>query len=312
MDTEAVQTSARLEVHEQQIQQLQSAVTEIKDSLSALIADRKDFRRVVLAWMKSQGTKTGDGSSDSEFSGEVFTYSHPKSVSAMDFGPKSACDRDLSGGFPSLADQLEAIIARSEERWSKHQQLMSTGPTDSRSLVFVSKLPNSSTPAASVRSKSDIIPVDRGNSADPLFSSTSSIPNSPSLLAQSKAIMSRSAENSRGHGLLMSHRVNGLLLDNLQGTLGSEPLVGHNGELKTVVDLDYPDPGQGVEKKKVVGLIFSDLDLCEKGNAPFDRGKSSLSHRPLIDTRLKFSATSHLWVVHGQPRPPEVVFGVQS
>ncbi|KAJ0520999.1 hypothetical protein HanRHA438_Chr10g0444281 [Helianthus annuus] len=105
MDTEAVQISARLDVHEQQIQKLQSDVTEIKDSLSALTTDREDFRRVVLAWMKSQETKTGDGSSESGFSGEVFTYSHPKSASDMDSGPKSA--RDVCSGLPSLIDQLE-------------------------------------------------------------------------------------------------------------------------------------------------------------------------------------------------------------
>ncbi|MFS7994175.1 hypothetical protein Hanom_Chr12g01102751 [Helianthus anomalus] len=272
-----VNQSTRLDIQEQLIQKLQGDLTAQSSRLDSIAAtlevdrlENSEFRKMMMGFVRQQEKKmTDDGS--------------------------------------SLFAQLEALVSRSEERLCGYgRQLMSTGPTDSRSSVFVSKLPTSRTPVASVKSKSDIIPVDRGNSAGPLFRSPSSIPNSPSLLAQSKAIMSRSEENSRGHGRLMSHRVNGLLLDKLQGTLGSEPLVGHNGELKTVVDLDYSDPGQGVEKKMVVGLIFSDLDLCKKGKVPFDRGKSSLSHRPLIGTRLKFSATSHLWVVHGQPRPPDV------
>ncbi|KAJ0896908.1 hypothetical protein HanRHA438_Chr08g0339811 [Helianthus annuus] len=85
-----------------------------------------------LAILKTVARSLGSGGNF----GEVPAQSRPKSVSDWDFGPKSACDGDLFGGIPSLVAQLEAIVARSEERWSKHEQLMSTRPLDSRFSEF--------------------------------------------------------------------------------------------------------------------------------------------------------------------------------
>ncbi|KAL8237756.1 hypothetical protein R6Q59_018837 [Mikania micrantha] len=55
METRA--TNARLEVHDQQIRQLQSEVNEIKTTLRSLEVERVEsakFRQIVLAWMKHQ------------------------------------------------------------------------------------------------------------------------------------------------------------------------------------------------------------------------------------------------------------------
>ncbi|XP_021990561.1 uncharacterized protein LOC110886979 [Helianthus annuus] len=286
----------RLDAQEQQIKQLQGDVAKIKTSLKLLeeeLVESREFRKVVLNWMHHQDSR-----------------SNSRSISQF---PDSSSG---SVSPPSFSAQLEAFIARSEARLGK--SLLHTG-CGSKSRPESINWALSTAENTFVPDRFEEASADRGHllrnihsdssfsggSADPLFRSPS-LPSSPSLCIQLKNIMSKSGENSLGDGLLMSHRVNGLLLDNLQGMLGSEPLVGHDVELKTVVDLDYPDLGQSVEQTMVVGLIFSDLDLCERGKAPFDRGKNSLSHRPLIGTRLTFSATWNLWVVHGQPRPPDV------
>ncbi|KAM0058473.1 hypothetical protein Hdeb2414_s0005g00170621 [Helianthus debilis subsp. tardiflorus] len=277
----------RLDAQEQQIKQLQGDVAKIKTSLKVLeedLVESGEFRKVVLNWMHQRDSRSSFSSISS------FPASSPGSISPP----------------PLLIAHLEALVARSEKRLSCYGHLMSTSHTYSRSSVYVSKLPTSGTPVASIRSKSDTLPVDRGNSADPFFRSPSSLPTSRSLLAQLMAIISRSEEQLSGQGRLMSTRAKWAISDDVHWKLGSEPVVGHDVELKTVVDLDYPDPGQGVEQTMFMGLIFSDLDLCEKGKVPFDRGKSSLSHRPLIGMRLMFSATWQLWVVHGQPRAPDV------
>ncbi|KAJ0483065.1 putative retrotransposon gag domain-containing protein [Helianthus annuus] len=80
-----VNQTARLDAHEQQIHQLQSDVAEIKASLTALNEDRADFvefRKAVLAWMKSQEKKHVDDSSGSGSSSIVFSKFGPKSGSS--------------------------------------------------------------------------------------------------------------------------------------------------------------------------------------------------------------------------------------
>ncbi|KAD1833304.1 hypothetical protein E3N88_42235 [Mikania micrantha] len=66
----------RLDLHEQQINQLQQDVADIRSSISLLTDDRNEaieFRKVVLAWMKSQGKQPVDtsGSSGGVFLGTV-------------------------------------------------------------------------------------------------------------------------------------------------------------------------------------------------------------------------------------------------
>ncbi|KAM0045658.1 putative retrotransposon gag domain-containing protein [Helianthus debilis subsp. tardiflorus] len=80
-----VSQTSRLDAHEQQIHQLQSDVAEIKASLTTLNEDRAEsaeFRKVVLAWMKSQEKKHMDDSLGSGSSGMVFSTSGPKSDSS--------------------------------------------------------------------------------------------------------------------------------------------------------------------------------------------------------------------------------------
>ncbi|MFS7950860.1 hypothetical protein Hanom_Chr07g00588161 [Helianthus anomalus] len=97
---------------------------------------------------------------------------------------------------------------------------------------YDSQMSTLGTHVASVRSKSHKIPDGGGNSADRLFSSPSSPLNSPSLLAQLKAIMSRSKDNLFSHGLLMSHNANEDITDKFQGMLGSNTVVGLDVEHK--------------------------------------------------------------------------------
>ncbi|MFS7934401.1 hypothetical protein Hanom_Chr05g00391171 [Helianthus anomalus] len=172
-----------------------------------------------------------------------------------------------------------------------------------------------------------------------------SLPSSPSVLDQLAAIISRSEERlccsghlvstshtdsrslgydsklptpdkSPGQGSLMPIRanwaINWAIYDIVYWELGSEPVMGHDVGLKTVVDLVYADLGRGVGQKVLVGLIFSLFKLHETGKAPFDRGNASLSRRLFNGMRLTFSATWHLWVVHGQARPPENAIGEAS
>ncbi|KAJ0534757.1 hypothetical protein HanRHA438_Chr09g0404131 [Helianthus annuus] len=87
-----------------------------------------------------------------------------------------------------------------------------------------------------------------GSSADPLIRSPSSLPNSPSILAPGKAIISRSEENSIGLGCLMPHSPNGVMTGDLQGMLGSGTVVGHGEEQKLIVGPDSPDLGLLYEK----------------------------------------------------------------
>ncbi|XP_076933727.1 uncharacterized protein LOC143599721 [Bidens hawaiensis] len=100
--------------------QLEYDVSEIKATLKTLEVARgesREFRKEVLNWMKQHEQRTVAGSlgSGANF-GEVLPCSRLRSVPDRDFSPKSASDRDLSGGLPSLIAQLEAIVSRSEER----------------------------------------------------------------------------------------------------------------------------------------------------------------------------------------------------
>ncbi|KAD1826805.1 hypothetical protein E3N88_42236 [Mikania micrantha] len=63
-----VNQTSRLDLHEQQINQLQQDVADIRSSISLLTDDRNEaieFRKVVLAWMKSQGKQPVDTSGSS-------------------------------------------------------------------------------------------------------------------------------------------------------------------------------------------------------------------------------------------------------
>ncbi|MFS7963362.1 hypothetical protein Hanom_Chr08g00737171 [Helianthus anomalus] len=142
-----------------------------------------------------------------------------------------------------------------------------------------------------------------------------SLPSSPSVLDQLAAIISRSEERlcCSGHLVSSSHTDSRSLgYDSKLPTPDKSPVMGHDVGLKTVVDLVYADLGRGVGQKVLVGLIFSLLKLHETGKAPFDRGNASLSLRLFNGMRLTFSATWHLWVVHGQARPPENAIGEPS
>lgn len=65
METRSVQQ--RLEQHEEQIQRLQSDVTEIKSVLKTLEEDRLEageFRKAMMGWLKQQGKQTDSGASN--------------------------------------------------------------------------------------------------------------------------------------------------------------------------------------------------------------------------------------------------------
>ncbi|KAK1407718.1 hypothetical protein QVD17_39342 [Tagetes erecta] len=67
-----VNQTSRLDLHEQQIKQLQSDVADMKTSLSVLEADRvesAEFRKAMLAWMKSQDKRPVETSLESASSG---------------------------------------------------------------------------------------------------------------------------------------------------------------------------------------------------------------------------------------------------
>ncbi|KAJ0895874.1 hypothetical protein HanRHA438_Chr08g0328151 [Helianthus annuus] len=274
-------TVARIDAQDIQIKQLQSDVTEIKSTLKLLEEERAEsaeFRKIMLNWMTQHEKKGEEESLGSSFR------------------------------FGSVLAQLETIVSRSDERLSGCRQLMSTGHTDSRSLGDDSKLPTPGTPLASVRSKSDKIPINTSQSdvfGAVNIRSISSYYGSSSPVAQLTVLISGSEDKSSGPGSLMSTRANWAIYDIVHWKLGSEPVMGHDVGLKTVVDLDFADLGRGVGQKMVVGLIFSVLKLHEKGKAPFDRGNDSLSHRLFNGMGLTFSVMWHFWVVHGQPRPPE-------
>ncbi|KAD3069092.1 hypothetical protein E3N88_36972 [Mikania micrantha] len=73
-------TKVRLDAHENQIQQLQADVTEIKATLHSLEEERAEsaeFCKVVLAWMKNQEKKSVDGSFGSGSSSNLFSNSGP-------------------------------------------------------------------------------------------------------------------------------------------------------------------------------------------------------------------------------------------
>ncbi|KAD5317071.1 hypothetical protein E3N88_17017 [Mikania micrantha] len=73
-------TNVRLDAHENQIQQLQADVTDIKATLHSLEEERAEsaeFRKVVLAWMKNQEKKSVDGSFGSGSSSNLFSNSGP-------------------------------------------------------------------------------------------------------------------------------------------------------------------------------------------------------------------------------------------
>ncbi|MFS7956810.1 hypothetical protein Hanom_Chr07g00658901 [Helianthus anomalus] len=274
-------TSARIDAQDIQINQLQSDVIKIKSTLNSLEEERvesAEFRKILLNWMRQ----------------------HEKKGEEESLG--SSC---RSG---SVLAQLEALVSRSEERLSGLRHLTSTSHTDSCSSAYDSKLPTPGTSIASVRSKSDKIPINTSQSdvfgADNMRSISSSY-GSPSPVAQLTVLISGSEDKLSGQGSLMSTRANWAIYDIVYWKLGSELVMGHEVGLNSVVDLDYPDLGRGVGQKMIVGLIFSILKLHETGKAPFDRGNASLSHRLFKGMQLTFSATWHLWVVHGQPRPPE-------
>ncbi|KAJ0560216.1 hypothetical protein HanHA300_Chr06g0209011 [Helianthus annuus] len=251
----------RLDAQEQRIKQLQGDVAEIKTTLKALEehrAESREFRKVFLAWIQHQETRSDDSLSGS---GSPSFFPNPSSDLQLEYVVDRHSDSPPNPPPSSLLEQLESIIARSEERLGK--SLLHTG-CGSKSRPESVNWAFSTAENTFVHDQFEEASDDHGHllrnihsdssfsggSADPLFRSPS-LPSSPSLCIQLKNIMSRCEENLCSHGRLMSHSVNGLLLDNLQGMLGSEPLVGHNGELKTVVDLDYPDPGQGVEQQMV-------------------------------------------------------------
>ncbi|MFS7901316.1 hypothetical protein Hanom_Chr00s192859g01835571 [Helianthus anomalus] len=237
--------NARLDVHELQIQQLQSDVAEIKASLSVLDAYRAEsaeFRKVMLAWMKDQETNRADlppksGLSDSlgsgVDSGEVFTSS----------SLQSASNGDLSGDCSALLAQLEAIVSRSEARWCGH--------TISRSSGSSSQLPSSMV------------------SAD---------------------VTSFSA------GYLGSHTTDWATSASMQGKLGLDTIVGLHIQQKMVVDLGSTSLGL------ITPPAFVPISV------PFDRGKFSLDfYYRRSGCKGEMIPTSHRWVVHGQPRPPETL-----
>ncbi|KAM0025674.1 hypothetical protein Hdeb2414_s0021g00577331 [Helianthus debilis subsp. tardiflorus] len=178
--------------------------------------------------------------------------------------------------------------------------LNSTSPTS------ITQAPSSLVQFAEVESQVDGNSIDHGSLFERVVDrSSDSQSRSLSHMAAVIAIISGSEEQSSGQGRLMSIRANWAISDIVQWKLGSEPMMGHDVGLTSVVDLDYTDLGPCVGQKMIVGLIFSILKLHETGKAPFDRGNASLSHRLFNGMRLTFWATWHLWVVHGQPRPPE-------
>ncbi|KAJ0797936.1 putative non-specific serine/threonine protein kinase [Helianthus annuus] len=262
-----VNHNARLDAHEQLIQKLQDDLTTQSSRLDSIAA-----------------TLEADRLENSEFRNAVLAWMKQQ---------EQRID-DSSSGFEFAGNVFSALGSKSD--------LDTPEPPISASVYLaheVLTLPS--------RSPSHLLDPSSNPTRDCMVDrSSGSISPLPPLIEQVEAIVSRSEVQSFGQGRLVTTWVKWAISDDVHWKLGSEPVVGHDVELKTVVDLDYPDPGQGVEQIMVVGLIFSDLDLCERGKAPFDRGKSSLSHRPLIGTRLTFSATWHLWVVHGQPRPPDV------
>ncbi|MFS7949717.1 hypothetical protein Hanom_Chr06g00574831 [Helianthus anomalus] len=225
----------RLDAQEQHMKQLQGDVAKIKTSLKLLeeeLVESSEFRKVVLNWMHHQDSRS-NFRSISQF---------PDSSSGSVSPPSS------------LLAQLEAFIARSEERLGK--SLLHTGcgsKSRPESVNWALSTPENTFVHDRFEEASDDhghllrnIHSDSsfsGGSADPLFTSLSLL-SSPSLCIQLKNIMSRCEENLCSHGRLMSHSVNGLLSDDLQGVLGSYTMVGCGEEQETIVGQDSPALGQ--------------------------------------------------------------------
>ncbi|KAJ0590947.1 hypothetical protein HanRHA438_Chr04g0184811 [Helianthus annuus] len=260
--------TSRLDLHDQQIHQFHGDMAEIKATLQVLKADQeeqREFQKFFLNWMRQQDSRS-NFSSISPF---------PASSSGFISPP------------PSLLAQLEAIVSRSDE----HLKAIRSRSDEKSMAQFQSP----STQIVDVRSKFHEIEEESVNST--VTNSNLGIGCTSSLTS----FDNQSADQAK----LEMIGVNWAFSDVLKWNLGSDPVVGHDVELHTIMDLDYPYLGQGVEQKMIVGLIFSILKLHETGKAPFDRGNASLSHRLFNGMQLTISATWHLWVVHGQPRPPE-------
>ncbi|KAJ0605014.1 hypothetical protein HanHA300_Chr02g0058221 [Helianthus annuus] len=113
--------NSRLDAHEQQIQQLKSDVTAIKDSVQALHDERSEFQKFVVKWMHHQDSR-----------------SNSRSTLHL---PASSSDSSLQ----CVIAKLEEIISRSEERWygKEHQfqvgHFDESGPpiSDSAAIIYV-------------------------------------------------------------------------------------------------------------------------------------------------------------------------------
>ncbi|KAL8259706.1 hypothetical protein R6Q59_027659 [Mikania micrantha] len=100
-------TYDRLEIHDQQIRQLQSDLNEIKTTLQSLEVERAEsakFRQIVLAWMKHQEQQQVDGSSGTRNSSGFFSSSN------FDFGHVPVTTEVLGGlAIHNPSEQLVAI-----------------------------------------------------------------------------------------------------------------------------------------------------------------------------------------------------------
>ncbi|KAF5811245.1 hypothetical protein HanXRQr2_Chr04g0179241 [Helianthus annuus] len=248
----------RLDAQEQRIKQLQGDVAEIKTTLKALEehhAESREFRKVFLAWIQHQETRSDDSLSGS---GSPSFFPNLSSDLQLDCVVDRHSD-SLPNPPPSLLEQLESIIARSEERLGKsrlHNGCGSKSRPDSVNWAlspaenafvhdqFEEVSDNHGNPRMNIHSVSTF----SGGSADPLIQSPSSLPNSPSILAPGKAMLSRSEENSIGLGCLLSHSSNGVMTSDLEGILGSGTVAGHGEEQKLIVGPDSPDLGLLCEK----------------------------------------------------------------
>ncbi|KAJ0468458.1 hypothetical protein HanRHA438_Chr14g0652971 [Helianthus annuus] len=274
----------RLDAQEQQIKQLQGDVAKIKTSLKLLeeeLVESREFRKVVLNWMHHQDSRS-NFRSISQFS----------DTSSGSVSPPS-----------SFSAQLEAFIARSEERLGK--SLLHTG-CGSKSR------PESVNWALSTAENTFV--HDRFEEA----SATNSMSDTDHL----KAIIYRFEETSADHGYLMLNSHSDSIFSG-SNSASAAPIAQFQSPRAHIVGVRSKSHEIGVISGRsqgnlgfrtvvlgsdaVLGLGIFNIRLADLPPKLFDLDPDPEPpdrHTPSLSAPVRV-LSSQLWVVHGQCRPPE-------